>query len=206
DDTYLFSVKLKPNQVNHTFFIFEVSIWVLTMLSLCFLVQNICNYLSGKNYPLTSLLVLAVFITSIRFIHLYFGWPEFSYTLNIFKSKLDPSSAIFPSFGDFCINICLTLWFITFLYTRRNQIFKAISNKIISYLVLIAGILILIITSTFLVNLFYGLIIHSKINFDVNNVLNLSFFSIIGVLMLAIAFLVFYLLDEVFLTVCFKLS
>ncbi len=67
-------------------------------------------------------------------------------------------------------------------------------------------ILALILSSSSLLKLFYGLVINSKINFDVNNVLNLSGFSMLGVLMLCFSFLIFYLLTEIALTVCSKLS
>ena len=53
--------------------------------------------------------------------------------------------------------------------------------------------------------MFFGLVVKSSISFDVSNILNLSDFSILGVLMLCFGFLIFFLLSEVFLTVAVKL-
>jgi two-component system nitrogen regulation sensor histidine kinase NtrY len=206
DNTYLFSVKLKPDGVNRAFFYFEITLWILSLLSLCLLVQNICNYFAQKGYLLGSLILLSLFIVSIRFIHLYFKWPDFTHRLDIFNPKFYASGIVFPSLGDFCISIGLSTWFVAFLYAKRHQVLKSVPGKIAGYLILIGGTLTLVVVSTALLNLFYGLIIYSKISFDVNNVLNISLFTMLGVLMLCLAFMIFYLLNEVFLTVCIRIS
>jgi len=94
----------------------------------------------------------------------------------------------------------------TFGYKQRRKLLAGIPGKAVSYLIVTVCILLLIVASTALLRLFFGLVINSKISFDVNNVLSLSGFSILGVLMLCFAFLIFYLLNEVILTVCMKLS
>jgi two-component system, NtrC family, nitrogen regulation sensor histidine kinase NtrY len=206
DNSYLFSVKGKQGEVNHGFFYYEAAIWMLTLICLCILMQNICNYIAGKGYLLISLIFLATFIILIRYINLHYNWPDFTYKLGVFDPTFYASSYTFPSLGDLCFNILLICWFVTFLYSKRNQLVKKIKDKVASYLILICGIAILIIVSTALLNLFNGLVINSKISFDVSNVLNLSSFSLLGVLMLCFSFLIFYLLSEVFLTVCINLE
>jgi signal transduction histidine kinase len=54
--------------------------------------------------------------------------------------------------------------------------------------------------------LFSDLVINSGINFNVNNVLGLSSFSVLGVLMLCFSFLIFYLVDDVVLFICLRLG
>lgn len=206
DNTYLFSVKLKPGQLNHAFFNFGLIIWVLTLLSLCLLVNNICNYFAAKGYPVFSLTLLAAFIILIRYFNLHFQWPGFIYKLDIFKPSYYIANAAFPSLGDFYVNILLISWFALFLYAWRNKLFKNTVYKTPAYLVFIAGIFVLIANSTVLLNLFYGLVVNSKINFDLTNVLNLSILSLLGVLMLCFAFMIFYLLNEVFLTISSALA
>ncbi len=206
NNTYLFSVKLKQGEVSHSFFYFEITIWLLTLFCFCILINNICNYIASKGYVIVALFVLALFIVLVRFVNLYYNWPEFTYRLNIFNPALYASSFAFRSLGDFCINILFICWFVSFLYIRRRLLLKNIQGKIASYIILVCGILTLIAVSTLLLNLFYGLVINSKISFDVSNVLNLSFFSVLGVIMLCFSFLIFYLLNEVFLTITFKLK
>ncbi|MBL4678858.1 MAG: hypothetical protein JKY70_22100 [Mucilaginibacter sp.] len=97
------------------------------------------------------------------------------------------------------------LVFCIYLYAAQQTGYKK-PGKAVSYLILISIIGILIFTSNELLRIFYGLVINSKISFDVNNVLNLSGFSFIGVLLLCFSFLMFFLLSEIALTICFQLD
>jgi len=206
NNTYLFSVKVKAGEINLTFFYYELAIWILTLISLCVLMHNVCNYVSEKGYPIVSLIFLAAFIVFVRFINLHYGWPDFTYKLKVFDPVFYTSSLAYHSLGDLCINILFICWFTVFLYTRRSRFFKKLPGKVGGYCIFIGGITALIVISTSLVNIFYGLVLNSKINFDVSNVLNLSFFSLIGVVMLCFSFLIFYLLTEVFLSVAIRLD
>jgi signal transduction histidine kinase len=203
--SYLFSVKLIDSETNNRFLYFQISLWILTLLVFCVLVQNISLFIAAKGYVIVSIVFLALHIAGIRLINLYFGWPSVPQQLAAFNAKLYASNALSPSFGDFCINIIMLTWLVVYIYVQRHALAKLKLSKKGAYAVIIGCILTLIIVSTALVNLFYGLVINSKINFDVNNVLNLSSYSIFGVLMLCFAMLIFYLLDEAFLTVCLRL-
>ncbi len=206
DNSYLFSVKSQAGQVNHTFFYYELTFWLLTLISICILTHNICDYIAKKGYVFISLAILGAFIVFVRVLNLHYHWPDFTYRLNIFDPSFFSSGALFPSLGDVCINILFICWFVVFLYLQRNRLLNNVPGKIAGYLILIFGILSLITVSTVLLNLFNGLVVNSRINFDVTNVLNLSSFSLLGILMLCFSFLIFYLLNEVFLVVSFKLG
>lgn len=204
--SYLFSVKLKHGELNTSLLYFQLSLWILTLLSLCLLVRNICNYIAAKGFVISSVLFLGTFIILIRFVNLHYGWPGFSYQLKIFSPQLYGSSEVYPSLGDLCINILFLSWFVVFLYEQRKKLIKKAVGVRWSYIIYLTFIAALVAISTSLVNLYYGVVINSKISFDVTNVLNLSLFSFLGILMLCFSFMIFYLLVEVFLTVSFKLS
>ncbi|MDB5031835.1 ATP-binding protein [Mucilaginibacter sp.] len=205
NNTYLFSVKVKNNEVNYHFFYFELIVWLLTFMVACMLIQNICNYLAYRGHVVLSLLFLTLFIVALRFVNLYYNWPNFTYKLDIFDPKLYTSNNIYPSLGDLCINILMLSWFTAYVHRQRFKLLTHIPGKFKSYCILLGCILILIITSTELLEVFYGLVVNSNISFDVNNVLSLSVFSLCGLLMLCFSFFIFYLLNEIFLTVCNKL-
>ncbi|MBD1393703.1 ATP-binding protein [Mucilaginibacter glaciei] len=207
NNTYLFSLKLIKGKVNNHFFYFEIFIWLLTVLTLCILIHNIVTYLANKkNWVYVSLLTLAAFIIAFRFINLHYGWPAFTQQLPLFDPIFYASSYVYPSLGDFCINILAISWFVSFIYTQRTKLINRVPGKAVSYLIFMAGLAILFFSSTTLLNLFYGLVINSKINFDVNNVLNLTSFSMVGVLMLCFSFMIFFLMSEVVLTSYSKLD
>ncbi|GGH10916.1 hypothetical protein GCM10007352_16910 [Mucilaginibacter phyllosphaerae] len=205
NNKYLFSLKLVKG-VNHRFFYFVVGFWLLAIFTLFLLVNNIARYLAGKGYIYGALLLLAGFIVLFRFINLHYGWPGFTQEMELFSPKLYASSPVYRSLGDLCINILAMCWLVAFAFVYRNRFIKNVPGKVTGYVVLICCIAILIVTSTNLLQVFYGLVINSRISFDVNNVLNLSGFSLLGVLMLCFSFLMFFLLNEVILTICLKLD
>lgn len=205
NDVYLFSVKLKPGQTNHLFFYFELVSWLLTFLTLCVLIHTICKYLVGKGYVWLSLLTLGAFIVLARFINLHYHYPDFIYQLKIFKPALYTANNVFPSLGDFSLNILFATWFVVFLHKERNKLLPVIPRKTVSYLIIIICIIVLLVVAAFLLNLFYGLVINSSINFDLYNVFNLSKYSMLGLFMLCFGFLIFYLLSETFLSACMQL-
>ncbi|MEO8886305.1 MAG: ATP-binding protein [Mucilaginibacter sp.] len=204
--TYLFSVKIKPNQINHRFFYFETLFWILTFITLCILIHNISSYFARKGYTWVSIIFLTVFIVGIRFINLYFHWPDFTTRLDIFNPQIYKSNEVYPTLGDFCINTLLLSWFASFLFKQRNRLLRKDPGKIVSYILLLACILILITSLTVLLYTFYGLVSNSQINFDVNNLLNLSYYSALGILMLCFSFLIFFLFTETCLTISKRLS
>ncbi len=199
---YLFSVKLKRDIINSRFFYFELIAWLLTFITLCILVHNICKYFVAQGYVILSLLTLAAFIFLTRFLNLFYHWPVFTYQLNIFNPKIYNAGNINPSFGDFCLNTLFITWFAAFLYSQRYKLLKIIPGKLASYIILIVCVAILVTGTDALLQLFYGLVNHSAISFDVYNVFGLSKLSLAGLLILCFTFLIFFLLTDTFLTVC----
>jgi two-component system nitrogen regulation sensor histidine kinase NtrY len=202
---YLFSVKLVKDRLNQGFFYFVLTFWVLAFMTLCMFIQSLITHFARRQQVYLALLILAVFILAVRFVNLHYNWPNFAHPLAIFDPNVYASNSLFPSMGDFCVNILALVWFASFLYTQRNSLLKHQPSKIVSYAIYILCLALLVISSTWLLHLFYGLVINSKISFDVNNVLNLSGFSILGVIMLCFSFLMFILLSETILTVSQKL-
>ena len=204
--TYLFSIKLKQNGVNHKFFYFEVILWILAFLTLVILIHSCCIFLADKGYVYLSILILGTFIFAVRFVNLRYALPNFTFKPDILNPEFFSFGTVFPTLGDFCINLLLICWFVAFVYSQRNRVLKNVSGKIAEYTVVVISVLVLIICSSGLLRLFYGLVINSRINFDINNVLNLTGFSMIGVTMLCFGFLIFYLLIEIILTICKKIT
>ncbi|QKJ32550.1 GHKL domain-containing protein [Mucilaginibacter mali] len=201
---YLFSVKLKPGQINHRFYYLEVIFWLLGFLSLCTLIHNTCNYVAGKGRPFLSFAVLGVFIVLLRYINIAYTWPGLG-SFELFSPTLYASNIVFPSLGDFCINLLSACWFFAFVYHHRHKIVRKPVGRAAAYAIVVicsAGIMLL---ATALLILYYGLVINSHINFDVTNVFNLSGYSLLGVLMLCFTFLLFYLLNDTLLIVTRRL-
>ncbi|MES2275173.1 MAG: ATP-binding protein [Bacteroidota bacterium] len=202
--SYLFSVKLKPDNINHRYYYFEIILWVLGLLTLCTLVHNTCNYVAGKGYALVAIGLLAGFICICRYINLCYDYPNLG-DFELFSPRLYASNALFPSLGDFCINILDACWLGAFIYHHRHKIIRGQVSKAMAYTIVVAGSAGLVILAGLLLNLYKGLVGNSHISFDVTNVFNLSGFSLLGVLMLCFSFLLFYLLNDTLLIITRRL-
>lgn len=205
NNTYLFSVKTKPGEVNSRFFYVELTLWFLAIMVAGIFIQNTCNYLVRKRLTYPSVALLAFVITVSRYISLKYHWPACVYQLRLFSPELYSGGYMLRSLGDMFVNILCLCWFVTFLYQLRRRLITIVPGKLMAYCIILFWIILLVAFSTGMYNVFADLVKHSNINFDVNNVLNLSVYSVYGLLMLCFSFLIFYLLSETALSVCAQL-
>ncbi|MBS7566596.1 GHKL domain-containing protein [Mucilaginibacter sp. Bleaf8] len=203
---YLFSVKATGNAPRHAFSSTEIVCWVLTLIALCLLIDNFCNYLAHKKRLLAAFGTLALSIIIIRFINIYFHFPDFDRGLQIFNPAFYTLNSLFPSLGDMLLNLLAACWLVAFIYSHRYKIVKRNLGKPVSYIIFIGGVLFMVLSSTVLFYLFKRLVADSNISFDVNNVLNLTSYSALGVLMACLSFLAFYLLAEIMLAIDSRLA
>lgn len=199
---YLFSVKQKEGEVNSRFFYFELAAWLLTFITLCILIHNICKYFLARGYVVLSLFTLALFIIITRFLNLHYQWPDFIYQLKIFSPQIFSAGPLNPSFGDYSLNVLFITWFAAFLYTQRFKLLTAIPGKLASYVILFVCIVVLLSGTFTLLQIFFDLVNNSKIGFDVYNVFDLNKLSFAGLFILCFTFLTFFLLSDTFLAVC----
>ncbi len=206
DHHYLFTVKLVANDLNHFFAYIQIALWLSGLLLLCALTNNLANRVAHRGFIFSSFAIIAGVIVVVRFVNLYYHWPDIYAEMPLFDPTYYASDMVFPSLGDFVVNMLLLTWFALFVYNKRNQILKPVTSKKWSYVICVASILCLIALSTLLLSLFKSLIFNSKISFDVNNVLNLTSLSMVGVLMLCFGFLTFIFFVETFLHIGLKLN
>jgi len=203
--SYLFSVKLKANDLNHLFQNTLLLLWLAGLLLLCVLATNLANYFNKKGHVIASFAVIAGFIVGIRFIGIYYHWPDIYDGIDLFNPYYYHSGLLFPSLGDLAINVLLLTWLALYIHASRYKILTTAQGPRASYIICIGCVLFLVVASAFLLSINAGLVLSSKINFDVNNVLNLGGFSMIGIIMLCFCFLIFLLLAETCLIVSQKL-
>src|SRR6185437_11077242 len=111
--------------------------WLLTLITLCLLIQNLCNYLSRRGRPGLAIALLAAFIVGLRFVNLYLDLPDLTNKLDLFNAHFYGSGTWFPDLGDFCINILLVCWFSVFLFQQRNRLLKQKTANASGYSLLI---------------------------------------------------------------------
>jgi two-component system nitrogen regulation sensor histidine kinase NtrY len=160
---------------------------VLFIAALCFLlafIYGIFNFSSAIKLVSFSLIVLL-----LRAAMLYFQYPAALYALPLFDPAYHASSAVFPSLGDFLLNI-LTIAGLT-IYITNNITFSKSAKSIASSSVLLFFSLSLHFPIAYL---FERLIVDSDIDFTINNLFTLNFFSYAGLVITGLMLLTWFLI------------
>lgn len=205
DEHYLFAIKLKPGFVNHRFYYFELSLWLLGFITLCTLIHNVGNYLVvKKGYPFLAIGMLAGFIALVRYLNIKYQLPNTA-GIDLFDSKYYAANVWASSLGSFCINTLAATWLGAFIYYHKHRILKRAISGTAAYLLLVVCGVLVIGLATLLLSIYYGLVLKSNVNFDVSNAFNLTRYSMVGILMLCFSFLLFYFINDTFLVIAKKL-
>jgi two-component system, NtrC family, nitrogen regulation sensor histidine kinase NtrY len=140
---------------------------------------------------------LVLILALVRFIMLFFDIPEFRTDLMIFDPSLYASSTIFPSLADFLINMALLcylglyLWKNTF-YNRLAALTQPKRKVICTAFTLV----LLLFYAQFISVNFRGIIENSNINFNINNLFEISIYSVYGILVIILMLFSFFILAD----------
>ncbi len=195
---YLFSVKLKAS-VSSTFYMaFELWMWALSAVFALIFLTHFCVGLAERGYVKSAVLLLAVFVLIFRLLDLEFRWLSNHFDIPIFNPKYYASNYLFPSIGEFLLNVLSFSWVLAFIHAYRYEIISKsrppsqLYSRIIFILTGFAVFLVAYATDA----LFFGLVTNSNINFDVTNVLNSSWLSWLGILIFCFSMLNLYLVID----------
>ncbi|RYE35676.1 MAG: HAMP domain-containing histidine kinase [Sphingobacteriaceae bacterium] len=203
----LFHVKLKPNYRNSYFARAEVVLWSLSILVLFILVYNICTYIADKGHVKTAVLLAGLFVSvcigANFFLHVL---DHVSGTKALSQLKLNNAYISYFSIADIALVVLFISWFSAFVYSNRNRLVGLIIKPSISYPVLLLMLFLLVGLSIIFSSLFSNLIIDSRIQFDIDNLLSLTAYNFLGAVMLCLSYLIFFLIAETCIIVCKKLN
>ncbi|TZF82092.1 HAMP domain-containing protein [Pedobacter sp. BS3] len=205
---YLFSVKLK-SAITTTFYSkLELWMWCMAVLFACIFMNYLCTWIVSKGHPKTAILILFAYFLTLRLVSLQFNWFSTYFDITIFDPRYFADNFFFPSIGDFLLNLIASTWFLSFVYTYRFQIKLSkwpLNTWVSAAIFLLMGIFISLVAVQ-VNDIFYGLITNSNINFDLSNILNLNWFSWLGVVLLCITVLNLYLIVEIVLVISRRLN
>ncbi len=196
DGNYLFSIKFNSNDIEDESFPYAAIAYGFAFLGLFLFLLDIVVLLGRLRSVYGLLLTGLIFL---RFLMTLAHLPRSLYNTPLFSPKYYASSYFLNSLGDLLFNSLLLLLVVIYAYVyysglvlvRHEQLRKKRWSVII--------ILTLLLTFLFSVLINYilsGLIINSQISFNINNVFELSGFSIIGILIIGILLFAFYLVCD----------
>ncbi|MBE7179332.1 MAG: hypothetical protein INR69_23215, partial [Mucilaginibacter polytrichastri] len=185
DNSFLFDVKLADELKGGFFSRLEMICYFTGLLLLCAAVHIVCKKAAQKGHIGWATLSLFLFICALRLVNIALGIPDLSVDFDLFKAYIyaDSAYAVF-SLGDFMLNILLLAWLASFIYSFRFDLIRRQFSNARKTIILIFCVLVVMTVGAFFSSLFHSLIINSRISFNVNNVFDLSGYSIIGALAL----------------------
>lgn len=195
---YLFSIKYNPIMGD------PGRQWPLALLYLSgFLLAIFTLYLFASAWLHKNALIAFGIISVtvlIKWFMLEFKQPRLLYGMPLFNPKFYATSYFLNSLGDFLLSVSVFCSIIIFayqyLYLRKNKIHNIRQSSFLLSLSVVANLLFTFIFSVFINYLISGLILNSKISFNVNNVFELTFFSLVGFLIIGILLYTFYITCE----------
>lgn len=198
----LFEVKLKQGYSKNIFSTIEVWLWIIGLFSICLFINSLCAWLVRKGHLLTGTFLLTLFFILIRLTDLQYGWFNNQFNLQLFSPTVYGESFILPSLGDFLLNVVAMTWVVLFVYTYKDkyQLPRWLAGSKIAGIVFHFLLLVLFSSLAFLFDeVFNGLIINSKINFNITNIINLSLISWICIVILCLVWFNVYLIGSIFM-------
>lgn len=199
---YLFQVKLKDSYTGGIYTNIQLWLWIIGLFTICLFINSYCTWLVNRGAVLSGIFILTIFFCVLRLSDLQYFWLNHQFNLEIFNPSIYAQSDLLPSLGDFLLNILAITWICLFTYTHRKKLavpYWASKNKLVGILFHLALLLILSAIAFLTDSVFFGLIDNSRINFDLTNIINLSFTSFICILILCLVWFNIFLTANIFI-------
>ncbi len=206
---YLFPVKLSQENLKNIYVTIKLWLWIVGLFSVCLFVNSYCTWLAKRGFVLAGTLILTMFFIGIRLSDLTFFWFNHQFNLDLFSPYIYAQGEFLPSLGDLLLNVLAASWVILFAYVHRYdyRLPKRLKeSKFAGVLFHVIALLILAFGAFEIDDVFYGLILNSKINFDITNIINLGWISWISIFILCIIWFNIYLVIHIFIQLSKRLN
>jgi two-component system, NtrC family, nitrogen regulation sensor histidine kinase NtrY len=197
NNTYLFSLQIFS-------FTEKTPDWLIGCILFSILLLLISAHILTRHYiqlhlwP-TTILFWGLFIY-LRWLNIFFHFPDFFYEYKLFQPQIYASSAWFPSLGDFLINSLLALWYMVILESRTgNRHFYTKSTPTLFWIKFSVYILFCFVGAHLAVSFIKSLTIDSQISFNINDVFTINLFTYLGLVVCIILSLIVYFIARNFI-------
>ncbi|MCB0396572.1 MAG: GHKL domain-containing protein [Flavobacteriales bacterium] len=197
-DRFLLSLVIakdpKPTGAGRTL---PVILAVIGLLFILLYLEKECAVMAGNIGDLWAGLLLMGTVLILRHLMMKVKFPAGLYELDIFSPTHYAASSFFPSLGDFFINVCI-LFYLAVVVNKRIHM-KAInvrSNVVLKVSVATGLLFLLFYYGWFITDLIRGLVEHSKVSMNLNDVFSLNAYSYIGFVSIGLLLFSFLLLAD----------
>lgn len=165
---------------------------VLFLLIIGYYINLIAARLVKSNGFLIAFIMLIVLLVSIRSIMVCFDLPSEFNQLELFNPKYYASSLLTGSLGDLIIDTILLAWVVVFWIKYKPRQLSDTYQSFASWFYLSAAF----VFSGLFTWVFKSLVMDSVISFEVYNILNLTVYSLLGVVCLSVILILHFLVTK----------
>lgn len=193
DGQTLFYIKRVAHTSLHVSDLLTLSLRLIALFLLLFYLHRMADLIS-KRSVIVGVAFLALSFLFVRGL-LYFSPGIFTFRqFELFDPLIYASNNVNRSLGDLLLNAALLCWVILFAWQHAGpfrHVPKVLRGKRI-WVAATAGIFMLILTTFQLANVVRGLVINSKVSFNVNDFFSLDIYTVVGLIVLALLCLSYY--------------
>lgn len=182
---------LIANPANSPPGLFAIVCFVVAMLLILSALYLWGGHLARKQSPWAVFWVLTVILLVLRMVSLM-HYPDIFHQFDLFSPRHYGASDLSPSLGDFIINLVLV--FFLLLFWLRHVPLKPPANHLHQRLAGGAGLIILMGSGVYIITLIRTLVIDSNIVFQTNDFFQLDIYTFIGLTLLGLLMLIWWLL------------
>ncbi len=175
----LFSMQINPSNYKSSDWLSIIIYFLGLVLLILFVYRYVKQHKKIKKY---ASLISIVGVLIFYLISTLFAIPSVIFHQKIFSPTIFAHSVLLPSLGHFLI-VALTIMGLTVLWVKRVQ--EKNNHVLLKAILSMCTVSILNLVFT---NWFAGLINNSNINFDINNLLDLTAYSFIGILIVIVLY------------------
>ncbi len=179
---------------------FVFSLYLLFIISAIRYLEVLISKLNDHFDNLSVIIAFTISVLSLRMLLLVNQFPQLIYDLPAFSPSYYGTSFLFPSMGDFLLNAITLFYLSAYIYNRsRANRLNATENEkehkasiwknCIKILAVLFG-------GTIISYLFDGLIINSTISYNINNLFELDYLSLIGYTSMGFVLFAYYFLGK----------
>lgn len=195
---FLFSLDAKPSLISSHNNEAASALRLLAVFFLLIFLQFVATFLVARNF-FKGVAFLLFSVISLRVLSYNFPFPVNFRQFELFDPSIYGSNIVLRSLGDLLINAVLSLWIILFIrhYIQEKRIVITVEKNVYKWLVVFAGICILILTTFLCGHIFRSMVADSHISFDVINFFTLDRYSVIGFLVLGCVAIAYFFLSQI---------
>lgn len=162
---------------------FKIAVYIVLFLTGLILLLFSFKYIITMlpRYNALLILIMIFILIVVRYFMISEKLPAYMYEFRLFSPQLFAQSQWLPSLGDYILNT-VGFIFICIIFNRyfNIDIKRIFSNKFLEIIFQISMSLMICFSCLICSYLFYGLVWNSSISFSFDNIINLDFYSFIG--------------------------